>query len=86
MYVYLCADTPSSTHTSTSVKLYRKSSSSSSSSSSESIECSYLTPAVNDEILVELNFIFFQFNSLFCLNEIFIFLIFIFFLASKSSC
>ncbi len=44
MYVYLCADTPSPTHTSTSVKMYQESS-----SSNESIECSYLTPAVNDE-------------------------------------
>ncbi len=50
MYVYLCAGTASPTHTSTSVKMYRKSSSS---SSSESIECSYLTPTVNDESSVE---------------------------------
>jgi hypothetical protein len=52
MYVYLCADTPSPTHTSTSVKMYRESSSSSL-PSSESIECSYLTPKANDETSVE---------------------------------
>ncbi|CAF1228964.1 unnamed protein product [Adineta steineri] len=50
MYVYLCADTPSSTHTSPNVKLYRKSSSSSS-SSSESIECSYLTPELRKAVV-----------------------------------
>jgi len=49
MYVYLCADAPSSTHKSTSVKMYREPSS----SSSESIECSYLTPTVNTGISVE---------------------------------
>jgi hypothetical protein len=50
MYVYLCAGTPSPTHTSTSVKMYRESPAS---SSSESIECSYVTPTINDESLVE---------------------------------
>jgi len=53
MYVYLCADTPSPTHTSTSVKMYRESSLSSSLPSSESIECSYLIPTANDETSVE---------------------------------
>jgi hypothetical protein len=51
MYVYLCADTPSPTHKSTTVKMYRTSSSSS--PSSESIECSYLTPTVKDKTSVE---------------------------------
>lgn len=50
MYVYLCTGTSNSTHKSTSVKMFRESSSS---SSSESIECSYLTPTVNDESSVE---------------------------------
>ncbi len=53
MYVYLCTDTPSSTHKSTSIKMYRESSSSA--SSIESFECSYITPTEKDEISVEMN-------------------------------
>jgi hypothetical protein len=60
MYVYLCADARSSTHKSTSVKMYREPSS----SSSESIECSYLTPTVNTEISAEEKNFFFNFNNL----------------------
>ncbi len=53
MYVYLCADTSSPTHTNTSVKMHRESLSSSSPPTSESIECSYLTPKQNDKTSVE---------------------------------
>ncbi len=72
MYVYLCTGTPSSTHKSTSIKMYRESSSSA--SSLESFECSYLTPTENNDISVEeiFNYLNFNFTS--------------FFLASKSSC
>jgi len=54
MYVYLCTGITSSTHKSTSIKMYRESSSSA--SSIESFECSYLTPTDNNEISVEKNF------------------------------
>lgn len=54
MYVYLCSGTPSPTHKTTSIRMYRESSSSL--SSIESFECSYLTPTENNENSVDENF------------------------------
>ncbi len=53
MYVYLCGASPSPTHKSTSIKLYRETSSSP--SSLESFECSFLTSIGDHEISVEEN-------------------------------